>query len=219
MSETVFFPAALEIKRAGNTTPGEFEGHASVFGNVDRDGDIIQRGAFRLALQKHDEDRSKPTFLFNHNHSQAIGTILDVREDETGLWFRAKVITTTKLGAETWELIKENGVYFSLGFRIAANGATRRSDGVRVIQQIDDLLEISAVTLPANPRAKVLSLKDSKRNLEHFLCDAGLPRAAAKKICSGGYNALVHRDDGLTRDVDALHARLDSIEKLLEKSR
>jgi HK97 family phage prohead protease len=218
MSDIVHTPALLEIKRDSLTATGEFEGYASTFDNTDAVGDIIVSGAFMPALAIHKADGTMPALLWSHNVEEPIGRWLHFHEDDHGLLARGKLTLETRRGREAHALMKDNACSLSIGFAIAKGGSEYKGEN-RIITKIARLQEVSIVAIPANSRAKILSLKDSPRNLEKFQRDAGVPGSAAKRITSGGYNALAHRDDGLGRDVEKLHSRLDTIEKLLEKSR
>jgi HK97 family phage prohead protease len=216
MSNVVHTPGLIEFKRDSLTPSGEFEGYASTFDNVDAVGDVIVKGAFSPALEYHRKEQTMPAMLWSHNTSEPIGRWLHFHEDDHGLVARGRLTLSTRRGAEAYELMKDNACSLSIGFRIAKDGAEMRGDN-RIIHRIESLLEVSVVAIPANSRARILNLKDSPRNLERFLRDAGVPNAAAKQITRGGFNALAHRDDGLGRDVDAIHKRLDSIEQTLKE--
>lgn len=217
MTDIVHTTGLIEFKRDSVTPTGEFEGYASTFGNTDAVGDVIVKGAFLKALSAHQNEGTQPALLWSHNQSEPIGRWLSVTEDSYGLLARGKLTLDTRRGREAHALMKDNACSLSIGFVIARGGAELKGN-MRVISDIARLSEISLVAIPANSRAKILQLKDSPRNLEKFLRDVGIPGGAAKKITSGGFNALAHRDDGLGRDVEAIHTRLDSIEQRLKES-
>ena len=82
--KTLDFP--MEIKQLGDS--GEFSGYASVFGNVDQGGDIVERGAFKqMELTKDGMVR----ILNQHRPGDPIGKAL-VKEDEHGLKFDGKFL-------------------------------------------------------------------------------------------------------------------------------
>lgn len=68
-----------------------------------------------------------------------------------------------------------------------------------------DLWEVSIVTFPANPSARVTAVKNSptKRQLEHVLREAGLSRAAAQTLI-----ATLDRDGALDSPVDRAYRNL-----------
>jgi HK97 family phage prohead protease len=207
MSNVVHTPGLIEFKRESLTPSGEFEGYASTFGNVDAVGDIIEAGAFAPALEYHRKEQTMPAMLWSHNTSEPIGRWLHFHEDDHGLVARGRLTLSTRRGKEAYELMKDNACFLSVAFRIAPKGAEMRGDN-RIIHRIESLLEVSVVAIPANSRARILNLKDSPRNLERFLRDAGVPNAAAKQITRGGFNALAHRDDGNWRETELSRVNL-----------
>ena len=74
-----------------------------------------------------------------------------------------------------------------------------------------DLFEISLVTFPANPKARIGSVKSglSEREAERALRDAGFSRSEAKAIIADGFNAATgQRDAGTGGAVDELQKLL-----------
>ncbi len=97
----------------------------------------------------------------------------------------------------------------SIGFRVAKGGADfDKETGNRVLRKID-LWEISVVTFPANPKAKIGAVKSlpSPRDLEAALHDLGLSRAQAKGLLSRGYAGLGPEAE----ELEATHALIASI--------
>ncbi len=83
--------------------------------------------------------------------------------------------------------------------------------GVRRLKQIE-LLEISLVTFPANPKARVQTVKaqldagelPSERDFERLLREAGLSQRESKAFVAGGYRAFPERRDPDTLDGELL---------------
>ncbi len=152
---------ANEYKRA-TTTPadvssaGVFEGYASMFGAVDLGGDVVERGAFRDTLDKRGAAGVK--MLWQHDQSEPIGTWLSVTEDSRGLRVRGKLDLAVARAREALALLKSGALDgLSIGFR--TEKSTRHvATGARLLQKID-LWEISLVTFPMVPRARVTSVK------------------------------------------------------------
>lgn len=105
----------------------------------------------------------------------------------------------TQRGREVYELMKMGALDgLSIGYRADPKyidydekGKTRRLKSV-------DLMEISAVTFPMNPRARVQAVKGTERSVrewEQFLRDEGnLSRTEAKAAASAVTKALEQRD-------------------------
>ena len=84
-------PVTVEWK-AATGSPGEVEGYASVFGNIDLDGDVVMPGAFAKSVREF-PNRSQPLPLIaDHQLTTAgvVGSVVALREDSKGLWFKAK---------------------------------------------------------------------------------------------------------------------------------
>ena len=138
----------LEVKR--EDTHLFVEGYAAVYGNVDSYNDIVQSIAFDSFLTSQDVKRCK--FCFNHDMYDVIGVIEDLKSDEKGLWFRAKV-SNTSLGRDVAELISDGALSeFSIGYK--TEDSIRQDDGVRLLTKLY-LYEISVVSRAANPKATI----------------------------------------------------------------
>ena len=177
----------------------KFGGYGAVFGNVDYYGDMIQPGAFTDSLAKSKNENQFPSMLFQHGFTSdfdiPVGIWTDMREDSIGLYVEGGLAGTT-LGNDAYTLLKMeprpaiDGL--SIGF-IPVEWANRSKpeEPRRTLKKID-LIEISLVTFPANPKARINSVKSDVRirNAERALRDAGFSRQEAKAILAEGYNAL-----------------------------
>jgi len=134
---------------------GIVKGYGSVFNNIDSDGDIIAKGAYKKTILENGE---RVKYLYQHKMDQPLGKMINLYEDDKGLMFEAS-IPKTQLGSDVLELIK-------------AGVITENSVGILPLQKescIDDncyrkltevkLYEISAVTLAANDEAMILDVK------------------------------------------------------------
>ncbi len=140
-----------------NVEERTFEGYAAAYGNVDEDGDIIQKGAFAKSLQEA-FPAGRIKVLYQHEWDKPIGMPIEMREDDRGLYVKAR-ISKTRTGDETLELMRD-GVLdrMSVGFRIPTGKSDIRDDGVRVIRE-GALMEFSVVTFPANEAAVITAVK------------------------------------------------------------
>ena len=80
----------LSVKTEGLHT--YLEGYAAVYGNVDSYKDIIQAGAFDSFLESEEVKRVK--FCYNHDITKILGKVEELRSDEKGLFFKAKISNT-----------------------------------------------------------------------------------------------------------------------------
>ena len=142
---------------------GVFEGHASTWGNVDLQGDLVMRGAFGADLG---ENGNKRPVLFQHDTNREIG-IGAFLEDDKGLWVGGRLYfdpNDASVGVqdarESWVRMKfreRAGMpqQMSIGYRAIK---ARRANGVRELHSIR-LYEASLVTFPANTLATVRSVR------------------------------------------------------------
>lgn len=131
---------------------GIVKGYGSIFGNVDSDGDIINKGAYKKTIQ---ENGSRVKYLYQHDMDKPIGKMVHLEEDDKGLVFEAQV-PKTRLGMDVIELMKagvitENSVGI-LPIQKGMNGQYRELNEVK-------LFEVSAVTLAANDQAMIVDVK------------------------------------------------------------
>ncbi len=98
---------------------GIVTGYFSHFNNVDSDGDIIRPGAFSKTIRENGPHSSQPRIkhLFNHNTSQPLGKLIDLKEDATGLYYESQT-GTHSLGVDFVKMI-ESGLIteHSIGFK------------------------------------------------------------------------------------------------------
>lgn len=142
---------------------GVFEGYASVFDIVDQHGDRIRRGAFAASIARWQKQDKIPYLLWQHNPNEPLGVWSEIREDLYGLYVRGKLLLSIARAAEVFSLIKAKAVDgLSIGF-YAKRTKTCPRTGVRDIWELE-LVEISLVTMAANPYAKIIHLIDHRRN-------------------------------------------------------
>lgn len=150
---------AEESEESGS---GFFVGYASVFGNVDSYGEVMEKGAFSDTLSEW-EGRKIPVF-YGHdltNPENNIGYVESAEEDDTGLLVRCVVDTEGPgNGPIVYKLLKEGRIdRMSFGFYV--NDADHKG-GVTYIKKVS-LLEVSVVPAPANPEAAISEVKSSKK--------------------------------------------------------
>lgn len=189
----------LKLSEQGNSESMTFEGYGAIFGNVDSYGDVIAPGAFAETLAQSKASGQWPALLLQHGGFTAddmtpIGVITDLAEDGTGLRMQAKLAPTTR-GRDAYALLKMDPrpaiTGLSIGY-IAKEWSPRSKpeEPRRTLKKID-LFEISLVTFPANPKARIASVKSglSKKDAERALRDAGFSRTEAMAIVAEGFNA------------------------------
>jgi HK97 family phage prohead protease len=98
----------VEWKTATGGGPGELEGYASVFGNVDADGDVVLPGAFRKTLDDWSRSRQPLPLIADHDLTTdgVIGSVKQAREDGVGLWVRAGFSSDAKAQSVRTKMIE-----------------------------------------------------------------------------------------------------------------
>jgi hypothetical protein len=137
-----------------------FAGYAAVFDRPDRGGDVVRPGAFARALKR---GAGAVPLLWQHEAGKPIGRIEHLSEDMRGLRVIASLSASAN-GREAAGLLGEGVVTgLSFGYRVReAKGAAATGEGAGLRELIDlDLVEVSLVTLPMQPKARVHSIERS----------------------------------------------------------
>lgn len=136
---------------------GEVSGYFSAFGMVDSDGDIMMPGAFKRSIQDWGpEAKGRVKHLLNHDPSQPLGKIVELKEDGYGLFYRSQV-GTHRLGQDFIKMV-ESGLIgeHSIGFRTLRE---QKSDSANEIHEVM-LFEGSSLTAwGANEYTPILGIK------------------------------------------------------------
>jgi Escherichia/Staphylococcus phage prohead protease len=216
MTEPFLLPASLSKRsralplESKSLDDGVFEGYASLFNREDLGHDVIAPGAFRDSLMSRGAARIK--MLFQHDPGEPIGVWDEIREDARGLYVRGRLMTAVAKAREVLALMRGGALDgLSIGFK-AVKARRDAASGVRRLEKVD-LWEISVVTFPMLPGARVESVKTrpfvlaapTERQFERWLTrDAGLTRMEARAVLRSGFPGLkALRDAGRTFDDDA----------------
>lgn len=183
---------------------GSFSGYASLFGEVDLSKDMIERGAFSKSLKTRGAKGVR--MLFQHDPSEPIGHWTKIREDARGLYVEGVLSEDVARAREVHALMRSGALDgLSIGFQTVRAKNDPKSGVRRVLEA--DLWEISVVTFPMLPSARIAQVKAADgnfptiREFERWLTrDAGLSRKAARRFLTGGYDALVSRRDATDDD-------------------
>jgi hypothetical protein len=202
MPERFLLPASLSKRsralpiEAKALDDGVFEGYASLFNREDLGHDVIAPGAFRESLMGRGAQRIK--MLFQHDPAEPIGVWDEIREDVRGLYVRGRLTTAVGKAREVLALMRAGALDgLSIGFK-AVKARRDATTGVRRLEKVD-LWEISVVTFPMLPGARVESVKTrpfaaaapTEREFERWLTrDAGLTRMEARAILRTGFPGL-----------------------------
>jgi len=204
-------PFELETKAFGDS--GSFEGYASIFGNVDLGGDVIERDAFKEIVKGRD---GKVKILNQHNSRDPIG-VAEVNQDAKGLYFKGQLILEAPSARSAYALMKGGALEgMSIGYDVLEGGAKILESGIRQLKALK-LWEISPVTFGMNPLAGIDSVKNIQqitniREYEDFLRESGFSKAQAVLLASKGWSGIErNRRDSGEADVKQTIEFLNSI--------
>lgn len=159
---------------------GGFRGYAARFLNIDRQGDMILPGAFARSLPAFMDDGGMVLADHQNKTGSVIGTMTDAREDRNGLIVDVK-FSSTQPAQEVRRLMAEKAVRkMSIAFWASSKAYTEKqvhavwdtfghvpSDsqkslakkGAKVIADVNEIMEVSVVPIPANPGAEIIAVK------------------------------------------------------------
>jgi len=133
-----------------------FEGYLSTFGNEDRVGDVIERGAFDDSLKK----KTVVPMLLNHERDAIIGK-MELSVDAIGLFVKGYLLESVQKAKEVYDLLKFGALdSMSIGMLVKDYEPIDKQNpyGSWIIKSAE-VLEGSVVTVPANEQAIVTSVK------------------------------------------------------------
>lgn len=151
----------LEVKLAGPgagppllTDGTVIEGYASLFGQADKGGDVVRKGAYAKSLNRMATAGGKVRMLWQHDPASPIGVWEEIREDDRGLWVKGRLLGEVSRAREAAALIAAGALDgLSIGYRTIS--AERDQKGQRVLTEIE-LWEVSLVTFPMLPSARLV---------------------------------------------------------------
>ena len=146
---------------------GIVTGYASDFDSLDSDGDIIKKGAFTKTLSLNGPRSQAPRIkhLLNHSPSQPLGVLIDLKEDDKGLYYESK-IGSHSLGTDFIKMV-ESGLIkeHSIGYQVKKFNQVKSRDEYKegdIRRELTELRlwELSSLTAwGANPNTPLTGLK------------------------------------------------------------
>ncbi len=130
-----------------------FAGYAAVFGKRDSGGDVILPGAFAQTLAARKEAGVRLPLLWQHRGHQRIGWVDVAEEDRHGLRVIASVSADAGHSATLAAKALADGAVNGLSFGYRVRDAAPQGGG-RELRSVD-LIEVSLVTRPMQPLARV----------------------------------------------------------------
>jgi HK97 family phage prohead protease len=143
---------ALELKASvAVDEAGTITGTAWPFGTADRMGDVIEPGAFRSA-------KGPIPMLAFHRPDDPVGVWAEITETTKGLIVKGRLLIEDLARAREIRALVQSGAVGGLSIGFITKKAEARRDGGRTIKSVE-LVEVSLVSVPAHPGARVSSAK------------------------------------------------------------
>jgi uncharacterized protein len=197
---------------------GRFSGYGTTWGNVDREGDVVVKGAFEESLAEHKAAGTLPSMYFNHDAKLQCGDWLSMVEDQKGLLVEGQLWLGQGIpcAEQAYRMLKGTGVKgLSNGF-ITRKKSASPPKGVRKSIEKAELIETSLTSIPMNTRALVTSVKSmdviTLKDAEEILRDAGFSISEAKAFISGLKKGLEPARD------EQADAALEALTKLAQRT-
>jgi HK97 family phage prohead protease len=189
---------------------GSFSGYGSVFGVKDSYDEVVVPGAFAKSLAEHKANETMPKMLWQHDWDHPVGVYTVMKEDDHGLFLEGKLLREEVQKAREAHALLKAGALDGLSIGYIPR-AWRRNDEDKDILELTevDLWEVSIVTFPANPAARVQEVRmaesiQSVREFERFLRDVGgYSRERAKRIALHGFAGQEARDEPTVAGADS----------------
>nr|WP_313010689.1 phage major capsid protein [Brucella intermedia] len=190
----------LETKAAFSVTDtGEIEGIAWPFGSPDSVNEWVEKGAFASA------PHNLP-MLFGHDQLQPVGVWDSVIETAQGLIVKGRLlIESVQRAREIHALVKANALTgLSIGFKTVTAKPIPRGRRITAL----DLKEISIVSVPSHPNARVLSVKSDVGDASQFISkDQKMENPNTEIEIEAKADPVIDQ-----KSFDAMKARLDKLE-------
>ncbi|WP_287004649.1 MULTISPECIES: HK97 family phage prohead protease [Gordonia] len=170
----------IKVKATGDSDDsldeGQFIAYASVFGNTDSYGDVVQPGAFVGNLAQWAESGNPIPLLWGHNMSDPdfnIGHVIEAIEDDHGLKVTCQIDMDSPKGPQVYRLLKAGRVtQMSFAYNIVSGEYVQPigdeddyQPGYYSLNELE-LYEISVVPVGANQETEILAVKTAAAALQ-----------------------------------------------------
>lgn len=144
---------------------GEFLGYASVFGNVDSYGDIVEPGAFTDTLAEWEASSQNLPVLWGHDMYDPfsnIGYVASAEQDDKGLLVHGVLDLDNPKAAQVYRMLK-NARVGQMSFAYDVLDAEESEDAYHL--KALKLYEVSIVPIGANQETEILAVKTATAHL------------------------------------------------------
>lgn len=168
-----------QIKKTPTDGSGEFSAYLATW-DRDRQGEKFAPGAFTVSIMEWSLTDYDAPILFGHqseNPNMVIGYLVSMREDSKGLLVSGRLDLSSMNGQTVYEALLAGTLKtLSIGF---VPKKTHRDGDVLVIDEAD-ILECSFTPTPANPNARLVSVKEAPTPKPEHLFDQLMAEQEAK---------------------------------------
>lgn len=190
---------------------GTFKAYITTFENSDRVNDVVSKGALDEFIASFNPEEKILPMYYNHNSKDLpVGEWQELEADEYGVSAKGVIFTDTSRGADMYSLLKKGKLKdVSIGFY--STDYEKKADGGKLFNKIS-LIETSVVATPANPLARITSVKSAEgglidlKALKDVLYDAGLQRKEIDALFAKGWSGITALTSCAEGDEDARKA-------------
>lgn len=155
---------AIKAGPADGLAEGQFTAYASVFGNKDSYGDVVQPGAFTDTLAEWKASGNPIPLLWGHDMQDPfsnIGGVVTAEQDDHGLKVTAQLDLENPKAMQVYKLLKGARVdQMSFAYDVLAGGPARdEAHGDYYSLDKLKLYEVSVVPIGANQETEILAVK------------------------------------------------------------
>lgn len=157
-------PVSVKAGPDAGLEEGQFVAYASVFGNKDSYGDVVQPGAFTDTLADWASKDAQIPVLWGHDMADPfsnIGGVMSAEQDERGLKVTAQLDLENPKSAQVYRLLKGGRVgQMSFAYDVLEGGPSKSEDN-GYFYSLDKLklYEVSVVPIGANQETEILAVK------------------------------------------------------------
>lgn len=161
--------AACEMKFVGDPDEGIIEGYASIYGNVDHHGDVVEQGAFDTSLKEFREN-GKPILMYGEHspYKQGgdpypVGVWESVESDDTGLRVKGRLLALDHPDVRRVHTLIKAGAMpgISIAYAVNPGGSEvgrKAGEPKRRLKSVN-LVSIDLTANPSNPLALIDGFK------------------------------------------------------------
>ena len=189
-----------EEDMVGEEKIGRIEGFASVYGNTDLGGDVVEKGAFKQTLNH----TAVVPLLMDHNYTTSgVAGVAMLEDQEKGLYMMAEMPLDVPEVMAVYRKVKfmiEKGAKMGLSIGYDPVKTEPGMDGTRRLKELA-LHEVSITPFPMNTEAQIMAAKAKKAVKQET--DAAAP--ANQTAQQGADEALVKQiEDILAKAVEEI---------------